>query len=219
MVKFSPETLFEFYITDLSQMVEYDGAMRHKVKPGNLVGWKQIGHSSSKLDFGALSNLYFWSDLHIGHNNIIKYGERPFDDKDAMSDKIISNYYDTVKDGDVVIFGGDIAFGNRDGVVRLIQQLPGHKIHIVGNHDFNKRNLINYKHFQETHVCLSFIKDNVEYIVTHYPLNTVPEGCVNIHGHVHQNSKNHPQYLNMCVEVNGYSPVTLNQLKENNAQR
>lgn len=47
-------------------------------------------------------------------------------------------------------------------------------------------------------------------LATHAALGWVPEGCVNVHGHVHNNTPPRPgPYINMCVEHTGCRPLAL----------
>jgi len=78
--------------------------------------------------------IFFWSDLHIGHANVLKFDNRPFKDLDHMHEVLINNYNSTVKDG-VCYFLGDIGLGKSDIVQKVISRMIGVKICILGNHD------------------------------------------------------------------------------------
>lgn len=53
-------------------------------------------------------NVWFTSDLHFGHKNIIKYCNRPFIDTFAMDNWLISSWNEVVQDNDIVFILGDI---------------------------------------------------------------------------------------------------------------
>ena len=47
----------------------------------------------------------------------------------------------------------------------------------------------------------------------HYPLNEVPDGYVNIHGHVHDDPPRRTPHINVSVEQLDYAPVPLTALR------
>lgn len=168
------------------------------------------------------SNLYFWSDIHFGHNNIIKYSNRPFSSKEEMNQVMIENYKKTITDNDVVVWGGDIGFMTPPQINALVKPLPGKKILIIGNHDFHRKstNLYEFDCFDEIHTCLPLSYDNIEFLITHYPLVNVPQNCYNIHGHIHTELINDGKHLNMCVEHTNYAPKSLeNFVRDINAAK
>lgn len=78
--------------------------------------------------------IYLWSDLHIGHQNVLKFDNRPFKNLDDMHEVLVNNYNSTVRDG-VCYFLGDIGLGKTDTVQKVISQMTGTKVCILGNHD------------------------------------------------------------------------------------
>lgn len=78
--------------------------------------------------------IYFTSDLHIGHANVLVFDQRPFRDLDHMHEVLINNYNSTVKDG-VCYFLGDIGLGKSELVKNVISRMSGTKCLILGNHD------------------------------------------------------------------------------------
>lgn len=84
--------------------------------------------------------LYFTSDLHFGHEGIIKVCNRPFKDTDEMDKAIIDNWNSIIKDDDTVISLGDFSWRLGDNNIRYyINALKGNKIFIKGNHDKNEK--------------------------------------------------------------------------------
>jgi calcineurin-like phosphoesterase family protein len=59
-----------------------------------------------------MSNVWFTSDWHIGHKNILKYrdGFQSTDEHDAT---LIENYQSLISKRDIVYFLGDMVFYNR----------------------------------------------------------------------------------------------------------
>jgi calcineurin-like phosphoesterase family protein len=79
--------------------------------------------------------LYFTSDWHIGHENVIHFSNRPFQDVEQMAKGLVSRYNSVVSPNGVCYFLGDMGFGNIDVLNKVITQLNGTKILILGNHD------------------------------------------------------------------------------------
>jgi len=52
-------------------------------------------------------NIWFWSDTHLGHWNIVKYCSRPFSTLKEMDSTIIKNFNERVDENDLVFFLGD----------------------------------------------------------------------------------------------------------------
>jgi len=79
--------------------------------------------------------IFFTSDTHLGHANIIKYCDRPFRDTDHMDEVIIQRWNETVSPEDTVFHLGDIALGPIDKSLPKVARLNGYKIAVLGNHD------------------------------------------------------------------------------------
>jgi calcineurin-like phosphoesterase family protein len=81
------------------------------------------------------TGIYFWSDLHIGHENVLQFDNRPFRDLDHMHEVLVNNYNSTVPENGICYFLGDIGLGKTDLLKNVISQMHGTKICILGNHD------------------------------------------------------------------------------------
>ena len=77
--------------------------------------------------------VFFTSDWHIGHANIIKYDDRPFRNVSHMREVLVNNYNSTVPENGICYFLGDIGF--KGDIKSVISRLNGTKILIRGNHD------------------------------------------------------------------------------------
>ena len=94
--------------------------------------------------------IYYTSDLHFGHKNIIKYENRPFKDIEEMEYELIKRWNNKVKSNDDHIYIlGDFAFKGSnlsiDHINEIVDNLKGKKHLIIGNHD----QFINSIHFKE----------------------------------------------------------------------
>src|SRR6185503_2555547 len=82
--------------------------------------------------------IWFISDTHFNHNNIIKYSNRPFFSVQEMNETMISNWNNCVAPGETIFHLGDFMCGKRgdvEGIKNLVSRLNGTKVLILGNHD------------------------------------------------------------------------------------
>lgn len=91
--------------------------------------------------------IYFTSDLHFGHGNVIKYCNRPFGSEEEkksgvfsretvleMDETLIANWNSLVKDDDHIYCIGDLSL-RFDILEKYSERLRGRKFLIPGNHD------------------------------------------------------------------------------------
>lgn len=86
-------------------------------------------------DKNIFKNIFFTSDWHVGHQNVIRFDSRPFKDLDHMHRVLINNYNSAVRPQDVCYFLGDMGMTKSEVLARLVSELNGTKILILGNHD------------------------------------------------------------------------------------
>ena len=87
--------------------------------------------------------IYFTSDLHIGHKNIIKYSNRPFSSVEEMNEALIANWNKTVKPEDDIWHLGDFFFTKeKQEAIDILNKLNGRKHLIWGNHDKQLKEIV-----------------------------------------------------------------------------
>lgn len=80
--------------------------------------------------------IFFTSDLHIGHANVLIFDQRPFKDLDHMHTVLANNYNSTVPEDGVCYFLGDIGLCKQNELENFMKRLNGStKVLILGNHD------------------------------------------------------------------------------------
>lgn len=173
-----------------------------------------------EFEYRTGRKLWVWSDHHFGHRNIIRFSDRPFADLIEMREHMIANYQDYVGPDDVCIFVGDIAFLPDDEANKILHRMHGYKILIIGNHDWNKKK-VKKLHFDETHLIKRMYVDGMDFVFTHYPMNTLPEPYFIVHGHEHisHQETNSIQHFNVNVEFTGYKPRAFSEIVEEAKKR
>lgn len=165
----------------------------------------------------SVHDKWFISDTHFFHANMLKFTDavgktiRPFDDVKEMNEIMVQNWNSVVKDNDFVYHLGDVTFDYGKEFNQLMSRLKGRKRLILGNHDKIKgTNLLDW--FEKVELWKGFKEHN--FTATHIPLmlQSLRDGAYNVHGHVHQNSLNNPNYINVSVEVRKYTPVNIDEI-------
>lgn len=160
-----------------------------------------------------MSKIFFISDLHFNHENIIKYCNRPFPNVDKMNSSIINNWNSVVSKDDVVYFLGDFMFGPKTNLPYFRQQLNGRVHFIIGNHDRFAKKAILDAGFESVskHKTLS-LEDGQRLLLTHYPKEVDGQDIV-VFGHVHDLPVSLKcRHFCVCVEKINYTPIELNEL-------
>lgn len=87
-------------------------------------------------------------------------------------------------------------------------RLKGKKRLIVGNHD-KIWNPALQRWFEKVDLWKGFKEEG--FTASHFPLRleSLRDGKVNVHGHIHQNIMDDPRYINVSVEVCDYTPVSI----------
>ena len=79
--------------------------------------------------------IWFTSDTHFCHGNIIKFSGRPFADAAEMDRELIRRWNETVPEDGVVFHLGDFCMGNAGDWNSILYRLHGRIYLILGNHD------------------------------------------------------------------------------------
>lgn len=170
---------------------------------------------------------YYIADMHLGHENIILYDNRPFRSVNEMNRVLIDNWNRKVGENDDVYILGDFSYRSETDPIWYLEQLKGKKHLIQGNHDGHLVNAKNVKNCITTVDKMLFVKDGRERIVLcHFPIaewNGFSKGSWHIYGHIHARRsktsefmKDRRKALNAGCMLNGYEPVTFAELVENN---
>lgn len=103
------------------------------------------------------SRVFFTSDTHFNHANIIRFCNRPFKDVSHMNEAIISNWNRVVGPEDIVFHLGDFCLGGSAEWINVLNRLNGKIYLISGNHDI-KNLRQNYTQYFE-HISMQMYID------------------------------------------------------------
>lgn len=188
--------------------------------------------------------VFFTSDLHFGHESLLKRFEfRPFQTVEEMDEELIRRWNEKVGKDDLVYVLGDFFMkGNPEYVRSILKRLKGQIILIKGNHDHwlhnagNKKFLAGIKDYDEIWVTLE--NGSVKRcILSHYFMpfyNSHYRYSIHLHGHSHttkeaEEERKIAEYLNKEGYTNeiynvgcmyyDYEPVTLDEIIRKNRGR
>ena len=176
-------------------------------------------------------NIWFTSDTHFGHRNILKFCNRPWDTVEEMDAALIENWNRVVKPEDIVFHLGDFAFATNGRWKEIINSLNGHIYLIVGNHDeLRYPGHQTFDLFEGVASQLLLDIDGRYVYLNHYPFlcyGGVYRGpnyaVIQLYGHVHSNPNNEnkdtsrldmtfPYQYDVGVDNNNYYPVSWDQI-------
>ena len=151
---------------------------------------------SLNLDNKSIRKIWFMSDLHLGHKNIIKLGNRPFHEIEEMDGFIQQKLAETIEPGDVVFNLGDFfwkyTLPEAESVLKLMKPLKSYMI--AGNHDSHEllQGLRRYFNIIADRLEVTVIYQSEKYylVMDHFPhlsWNHKARGAFMIHGHCHGN--------------------------------
>lgn len=172
--------------------------------------------------------IYYTSDLHLGHANVIRHCSRPFISADEMDAVLIKNWNDKVHANDTVYIVGDFLFRAKRPAEEYLAELKGKKHLIVGNHDKYWMKKVDLRGWFESVSPMLFVTDRGRTAThCHYPMMSWPgmsKGGYMVYGHIHNNTDavywpliaSCELMLNAGTDINGFAPVTLEEMIDNN---
>ena len=174
--------------------------------------------------------IFFTSDLHFGHANIIKHCNRPFKNVDEMDDYLIARWNERVTNDDTVHILGDFIFRSKRPPEEYLSVLKGTKHLVVGNHDKAWMKKVNLSEWFESVEMMRYMTNGQHKLtLCHYPMMSWPfsnHGGYRVYGHIHNDSRmdywpmieKNPLMLNSGADINGFMPVTFEEMIENNLE-
>ena len=170
--------------------------------------------------------IYFISDTHFRHKNILKFYPKRKERYGAesvyqMDSAIINEWNSIVSPDDTVYHLGDVAFCSPKIATDILSQLNG-KIHlVVGNHD--KKNLRKdffRSRFESINDYLFINYKKQPIVLFHYPIlswHNRHRGSWHLHGHTHGKIPYEPGVCRVDVGIDGpftKFPVSFDEIKK-----
>ena len=175
--------------------------------------------------------IYFTSDLHFGHKNILRFDNRPFTTIEEMDSELIKRWNNKVNKNDTVYILGDLSWYNADKTLEILNQLNGRLRLVKGNHDNFLHNSDCKKRFESIKDYEEITLGDIKLVLSHYPIhmyNYQFRGGIMLYGHVHT-TKSYYKTIEFMNELNkedikcemynvgcmlwNYEPVSLDEIK------
>lgn len=173
-----------------------------------------------------MGQIYFTSDLHFGHGNVIRYSNRPYANADEMDEALVANWNSVVGKEDSVYLLGDVTFRNKTKTLVLLYRLNGKIFLIRGNHDNDVLKAECAQRFEWIKdLYLLKVPDEdaprkfQPIVLCHYPLRTwnlMGHGAFMLHGHCHGTLTPDPnsRIMDVGVDCTDYKPISYDDVKK-----
>lgn len=134
-----------------------------------------------------MAKIFYISDWHYDHKNILAYDGRPFTSIEQMNQALIERWNSVVNPGDTVYVLGDMFWCDSEVAIPILDSLAGEIYLVKGNHD-----RCHIKQFTDKFVNVTEymeIEDKGRNVVLcHYPIPCFKkhfQGWYHLYGHVH----------------------------------
>ena len=172
--------------------------------------------------------IFFTADTHFGHENIIRFCNRPFINAAEMNAELIRRWRETVPDDGIIFHLGDFAHGSSRLWNDILNALPGHKYLILGNHDMKAIRQGFMSHFELVTQQMTIRVGGQAIVLNHNPFLCYGGSYRDVwqlFGHVHSGPASHtgldhprlkmlfPRQYDVGVDNNDYRPISFVDVK------
>lgn len=174
--------------------------------------------------------IFFTSDEHFGHRNIIKFCKRPFTDLEDMREGLIARHNEVVGKEDQVYHLGDMFWRTLKtaDVLDTIHRLNGFHYYILGNHEEVFREMSGLKD------KFGWVRDRAHIVPAGGPRAGIvldhfagrvwhqsDKGSWQLYGHSHGELPEDHGLLSfdVGVDANNWYPVSLDRVRERMEER
>ncbi len=165
--------------------------------------------------------IYFSSDLHGHHSNIIKHCNRPFDSIEDMNDAMIQNINRVVKPNDTMYVIGDFVWwgGSDEQIANFCRKINCKNLHLViGNHDEPILDKLK-PHFVSGDYLKEIRHAQRTIVMCHYAMRTWNQshrGSFHLYGHSHGQLPDDPHSysFDVGVDCHNFKPLSIEEVFE-----
>ena len=174
------------------------------------------------------NKVFFWSDLHFFHQNILKYQpNRPWANVEEMNEAIITNWNRKVPEGSTTFVLGDVALGGKtrgNDVANLLRRVKSQILLVPGNHDnyiFDNKGCMEQIRVLPPLKEITLIdgSERQHVVLCHFPIlswHRVGQGAWHLFGHTHGNLKTNPgRSMDVGIDTNPeQEPYSYSEIKK-----
>lgn len=169
--------------------------------------------------------MWFTSDNHFGHKNVIKYCNRPFKNIQDMNELMIYNWNCCVMPDDIIFHLGDFSFLGMVESTKIVSRLNGYKILIKGNHDKSRAKMLRMGFNEVMKKMILPINSEDKFVLSHYPYKDqaydptkrtkklgeppIDAGSWLLCGHIHNRWKTKGKMINVGVDQWKFAPCSI----------
>ena len=180
-----------------------------------------------KLEFNP-DEVWFTSDTHFFHENIVRFSCRPFANVHEMNEELIRRWNSTVPEDGIVFHLGDFCMGNSTQWKDILSRLHGKIYLILGNHDMRQIKQSFMQRFELVTQQMSIRVGGQSIILNHNPFLCYGGSYRDVwqlFGHVHSGPNSHtgldiprlkmlfPLQYDVGVDNNDFRPVSFAEVK------
>jgi calcineurin-like phosphoesterase family protein len=148
-------------------------------------------------------NTWFTADFHLGHRNIIRYCQRPFQTVAEMDEAILDRLNASAKERDVLYYLGDFCLASGKRAAEYRRRIRCQNIYFVeGNHDAGARKILSEFRWCKQLAEIQIGKQAI--VLCHYARRVWrhwSRGAWHLYGHSHGKLDPGPASLSMDVGV------------------
>ena len=185
-------------------------------------------------------NIFFTSDPHFGHKNVIEHCDRPFGSVQEMNETMIANWNSVVSADDFTWILGDYDINGDEKNLAYLSRMNGRKGLISGNHDkcwvgkpIGHKHIARYVsagfEFVTPWAQLKIVDKNGvpnRVMMSHFPYQGDGDGRPDRYvecrlpdtgrwllcGHIHNRWTQRDRQINVGVDVRNFTPVSLQEI-------